>query len=163
LVDYLVINVSSPNTPGLRSLQTKETLEPLVAGVKNVCGGKPLFIKVAPDRFKDFQDGVLALAQTYDLAGIICGNTLGDHQSAGIPKKEEGGLSGAPIHRFNLELLRSYHKAAPHLYFMGVGGIDSQPAAEAYFKAGASLVQLYSGFVYEGPRLVAEIAQAAKN
>jgi len=150
--DYLVVNVSSPNTPGLRELQTKESLVKIIEAVKVHSGNLPLFIKIAPDHYTGFQQGIVDVAMQFQLAGIICGNTLAGHGRA-----EQGGLSGKPILVKNLELASSYHKKAPALFLIGVGGIMDREGATAYMNAGCKLVQIYTGLVYRGPNLVREL------
>lgn len=154
VVDYLVINVSSPNTPGLRDLQSEETLSLIVRNVKSGAPKLPIFIKVAPDNYEKFQDGVISVVRNFNLAGVICGNTLATHNL------EKGGLSGGPVFEFNLKLCRSY--AQNGLFVIGAGGIDSALKAKSYIESGAKLVQIYSGLVYEGPTLIPNIIKALK-
>jgi dihydroorotate dehydrogenase len=161
--DYLVINVSSPNTPGLRDLQSQTYLEDIVRAVKEEVPSLPVFIKVAPDNFAGFIDGVVATAKKFKVAGMICGNTLANHASAeGVPAENlagfpDGGLSGRPIFSLNVKLCEAYAVRAPDLYLIGVGGIGDSFQAIRYFQAGADLVQVYSSFVYEGPSFVKKL------
>lgn len=153
VVDYLVINVSSPNTPGLRSLQDENLLERIVQPIRSVAPRVPLFIKVAPDQFREFIDGVGSVVKRYDLSGVICGNTLADHHL------EKGGLSGAAIFGRNLQLCQAYSKTRDVPFLIGAGGIGSAQSAEAYLQSGAQLVQIYSSLVFEGPRVIDEIVR----
>lgn len=152
VVDYLVINVSSPNTPGLRSLQDENSLEGIVQPIRSAAPKLPLFIKVAPDHFSEFIDGVESIVKAYDLSGVICGNTLANHDL------EKGGLSGAAIFEKNLDLCRAYSKGSIP-FLIGAGGIGSAQSAKAYLQGGARLVQIYSGLVFEGPRIIEDVVK----
>lgn len=151
VVDYLVINVSSPNTPGLRSLQDEKSLARIVEPIRSAVPTLPLFIKVAPDHFKDFIDGVGRIVTKYNLSGVICGNTLADHEL------EKGGLSGAAIFETNLQLCQTYVNARAFPFLIGVGGIGSAQGAQAYLLSGARLIQIYSSLVFEGPQVIQDI------
>ena len=153
VVDYLVINVSSPNTPGLRSLQDETSLAGIVQLIRSVAPTLPLFIKVAPDQFRDFIDGVGSIVAKYDLSGVICGNTMSDHNL------EQGGLSGAAIFEKNLQLCQAYANTRVFPFLIGVGGISSAQDAQAYLQSGAQLVQIYSSLVFEGPRVIEDIVR----
>lgn len=159
-VDYLVINVSSPNTPGLRGLQTETLLDEIVTGVKTVAPQIPLFIKVAPDGFEQYVDGILKVTERHKLSGIICGNTLANHASShGLTEREiatlpNGGLSGRPIFENNLRLAESYAVKNPSLFIIGVGGIVEPAQAQRYFQSGIALVQIYTGFIFGGPHFI---------
>ena len=159
-VDYLVINVSSPNTPGLREMQSQDTLEAIVIGVKSISGSKPIFIKVAPDHFNRYMNGVIQIVNKHGLSGVICGNTLANHASAtglsdiDIVRLPPGGLSGAPIIEANLNLIKAYNKANPNLFLIGVGGIQDHKQAEQFIDSGAKLIQVYTALIYEGPSFV---------
>lgn len=168
--DYFVVNVSSPNTPGLRTLQSRSQLEPILAGLQGINHlSKPLLIKVAPDLAWSDLDEILELAQTYELAGIIATNTtLARHglKTQFLPQTQEpvetaaGGISGAPLRDKSTEMIRYiYRKTGGTLAIIGVGGIFN--AAQAWEKicAGASLLQVYTGWVYEGPGMVKGILQ----
>lgn len=155
-VDYFVINVSSPNTPGLRGLQNKEALEKIIVATLQVTAKVPVFIKVAPDHFKDFIEGISDLVKEYKLAGVICGNTLAGHSEA-----ETGGLSGHPLKHHNIPLAKAYKEKG--LFVIGVGGIDDAATAREYQNVGANLIQLYSGLVYQGPGLIKQIVKSIKN
>jgi len=161
--DIIVINVSSPNTPGLRSLQKVAPLQPIVRAVREASAGgasKPLLLKIAPDLEEDDIDAVTGLAVMEKLDGIVCTNTTTARPPGLLSRRrgEEGGLSGAPLRSRATEVLRRVY-AATHgkLPLIGVGGIASGADAYARIRAGASVVQLYTALVYRGPRLLNEI------
>jgi len=164
LADYLVVNVSSPNTPGLRNLQTVELLRPLLAAVKAELGKisprRPLLVKIAPDLNDADIDAIADLALELQLDGIIATNTTisrsGLNSSAvEIEACGAGGLSGAILKARSLEVLeRLYRRVGKRLTLISVGGIESAEDAWARLCAGASLVQIYTGFVYGGPLVV---------
>jgi dihydroorotate dehydrogenase len=167
LADYAVINVSSPNTPGLRDLQEESQLRRLVERLRRLPACPPLLVKIAPDLEDDAIDAIARLAYEEGLAGVIAVNTsqhrLGLEQrrlaGSGLTLAEEaGGLSGRPLRPRALEVLRRLRATAgPALPLIGVGGIDSPEAAWERIAAGASLVQVYTGWIYEGPALVPQI------
>jgi dihydroorotate dehydrogenase len=154
--DYLVVNVSSPNTPGLRSLQAVERLGPLLEGVRRVAD-VPLLVKIAPDLADDDVLDVAALALELRLDGIIATNTTISRDGLRAPDEEveragAGGLSGAPLADRSLEVLRLLSKTvARDLTLISVGGISTPEQARERLDAGATLVQAYTGFVYGGP------------
>ncbi|MFD7443048.1 quinone-dependent dihydroorotate dehydrogenase [Streptomyces sp. NPDC059909] len=161
--DYLVVNVSSPNTPGLRNLQATEALRPLLSAVReaadrSVSGRRvPLLVKIAPDLADEDVDAVADLAVELGLDGIIATNTtiardgLGLRSEPGLVK-ETGGLSGAPLKERSLEVLRRlYARVGDRITLVGVGGIENADDAWRRILAGATLVQGYSAFIYEGP------------
>jgi dihydroorotate dehydrogenase len=159
LADYLALNVSSPNTPGLRALQQVEMLADLVAELRAELGGlpgrrPPLLVKLAPD-FEDADfDALVAFALESRLDGLILCNTTIDRTAVPQAAAQEGGLSGAPLRQRSTELVRrAYRAAAGRLPVIGVGGIFSGPDALEKIRAGASLVQVYTGYVFEGPGL----------
>jgi dihydroorotate dehydrogenase len=164
LADYAVVNVSSPNTPGLRELQEEGHLRRLVERLRRTPGCPPLLVKVAPDLEDDAIDAIARMAYQEGLAGVIAVNTSMDRlglEQRRLPQTgrsladEAGGLSGVPIRRRALEVLRRLRATAgPALPLIGVGGIDSAQAAWERIAAGACLIQLYTGWVYEGPELV---------
>ncbi len=167
LADYAVINVSSPNTPGLRELQDEALLRRLVERLRRLPGCPPLLVKIAPDLEDDAIDAIARLAYQEGLAGVIAVNTsldrlgLGERRLAQTGRtlaEEAGGLSGAPLRHRALEVLRRLRATAgPALPLIGVGGIDSAEVAWERISAGASLVQLYTGWIYGGPSLVPQI------
>ena len=169
LADYAVINVSSPNTPGLRELQDDAQLRRLVERLRRLPACPPLLVKIAPDLEDEAIDAIARLAYEEGLAGVIAVNTslnrLGLEQrriaqTGRTLAEEAGGLSGAPLRARALEVLRRLRAVAgPGLPLVGVGGIDSPEAAWERISAGASLVQLYTGWIYEGPQLVPSILE----
>lgn len=159
LGDYFVLNVSSPNTPGLRSLQDRAALDALFATIQSAnTTHKPLLVKIAPDLAWDAIDDVLSLVASHGLAGIIATNTTIDHGTVPEHRRETGGLSGAPLRDRATEVIR-HIAARVKVPVIGVGGIFSADDAREKFDAGAALVQLYTGFIYEGPSLVGAIAR----
>ena len=169
LADYAVINVSSPNTLGLRELQSANQLRRLVERLRRLAGCPPLLVKIAPDLEDEAIDGLARLAYEEGLAGVIAVNTSLDRLGLGdrlIPQtgrtlaEEAGGLSGSPLRLRALEVIRRLRATAgPSLPLIGVGGIDSPASAWERITAGASLVQLYTGWIFEGPDLVPQILE----
>lgn len=161
--DYLVVNVSSPNTPGLRNLQATESLRPLLTAVReaadrSVSGRRvPLLVKIAPDLADEDVDAVADLAVELGLDGIIATNTTIAREGLGLQSEpslygETGGLSGAPLKERSLEVLRRlYARVGDRITLVGVGGIENAEDAWQRILAGATLVQGYSAFIYEGP------------
>ena len=155
--DYLVVNVSSPNTPGLRNLQAVEKLEPILTAVQRIAEGTPLLVKIAPDLADDDVLGVADLALAIGLDGIIATNTTISREGLRTPadRVEEigaGGLSGKPLTERALEVMRLLRgRVGPDLTLVGVGGITTVEDAHARLDAGATLLQGYTAFVYEGP------------
>jgi dihydroorotate dehydrogenase len=169
LADYAVINVSSPNTPGLRDLQEEGQLRRLVERLRRLPACPPLLVKIAPDLEDDAIDTIARLAYEEGLAGVIAVNTsedrlgLADRRLAETGRRldeEAGGLSGRPLRGRALAVLRRLRATAgPALPLIGVGGIDTPQAAWERMAAGASLVQVYTGWIYEGPELVPRILE----
>ncbi len=166
LADYVVINVSSPNTPGLRALQGRVPLEDLVGrthrALAAACGGNPppLLLKIAPDLADQDLEDIAAVALQGALAGLIVTNTTIARPEGLDPRHagEAGGLSGRPLFAPSTEILRRmYRLTEGRLPLIGVGGVASGADAYAKIRAGASLVQLYSALVFEGPGLVRRI------
>ncbi len=161
--DYLVVNVSSPNTPGLRNLQATQALRPLLSAVREAADRTvahrrvPLLVKIAPDLADEDVDAVADLAVELGLDGIIATNTTIAREGLGLTSdpavvKETGGLSGAPLKARSLEVLRRlYARVGDRITLVGVGGVQSAEDAWERILAGATLVQGYSAFVYEGP------------
>jgi len=167
VVDYFVVNVSSPNTPGLRALQEKEPLMAILNTLqqRNNKNGtsKPILLKIAPDLTNEQLDDIVEIVQETKIAGVIATNTTIDKSSiANVKLKEEaGGLSGAPLTRRSTEVIRHLsQKSGRSFPIIGVGGIHSAEDALEKLEAGASLVQLYTGFIYEGPGLIKRINKA---
>ena len=167
LADYAVINVSSPNTPGLRDLQDSSHLRWLVERLRRLPACPPLLVKIAPDLEDEAIDGIARLAFEEGLAGVIAVNTSLDRlglEQRRLPQtdrtlaEEPGGLSGRPLRPRALEVIRRLRAGAgPALPLIGVGGIDSAEAAWERIAAGASLIQLYTGWIFQGPDLVPTI------
>jgi dihydroorotate dehydrogenase len=167
--DYLVVNVSSPNTPGLRTLQAVERLEPLLAAVRRradqVSGERrvPLLVKIAPDLADEDVLAVADLATAVGLDGIVATNTTISRSGLTSPRDEverigAGGLSGPPLADRALEVLRLLRgRVGDRLTLVGVGGITTVEDAQARLDAGATLLQAYTAFVYEGPRWAGRI------
>lgn len=161
--DYLVVNVSSPNTPGLRNLQAVDQLRPLLTAVREAADRTvttrrvPLLVKIAPDLADDDIDAVADLAVELGLDGIIATNTTIARDGLGLTSdpglvKETGGLSGAPLRARSLEVLgRLYARVGDRITLVGVGGVTTADDVWERILAGATLVQGYSAFIYEGP------------
>jgi len=167
--DYLVVNVSSPNTPGLRELQDAAWLKPLLAALvaenrARVTAGRPrrpLLLKIAPDLGFAQIDAVLEVIAELGLDGIIATNTTLARPGALAAANEAGGLSGAPLRRRSTEIVNYISRATGgRLPIIGVGGIMDEAAAAEKMDAGATLVQLYTGLIYRGPFFAAEVARA---
>jgi dihydroorotate dehydrogenase len=167
LVDYLAINVSSPNTPGLRDLQSRGRLDELLGGLSEarttLAGGgppKPLLVKIAPDLALDDEAAFAEVALARGVDGLIIANTTIERPEV-IPARyrgEPGGLSGAPLFLKSTEQLgRFYRLTGGKLPLIGVGGILRGADAYAKIRAGASALQLYTGLIYRGPRVVSRI------
>ncbi len=167
VADYLVVNVSSPNTPGLRDLQGEASLRPLLAGVRAeldaVRPGLPLLVKIAPDLSDAGLDAAVDVALETRCDGVICTNTTITREGLGTPAQRieaigAGGLSGAPLRaRSTAVVARVARRLDRRLPVIGVGGIDSAAAAWEKISHGATLVQVYTGFIYAGPGLPARI------
>lgn len=157
VADYLVVNVSSPNTPGLRGLQELELLSPLLAAVKEVAGEKPLLVKIAPDLTDEQVVKIAGLVVELGLAGIIATNTTISREGlltdpAVVEAAGAGGLSGAPLADRSMEVLRLIRANVPaDLCVISVGGVESAADVQARLDAGATLVQGYTAFLYLGP------------
>ena len=171
VADYVTVNVSSPNTPGLRDLQSGPALDTLLGGLDDTRRGLdeaagrrvPLLVKIAPDLGADDLDGLAAAAERHNIDGLIATNTTNDHSRvAGSPHAEEtGGLSGRPLLEPATDILRGLRqRLGPDRPLIGVGGIVDTAGARAKLEAGADLLQLYTGFIYRGPALIARAAAA---
>ncbi|PJJ48808.1 quinone-dependent dihydroorotate dehydrogenase [Hymenobacter chitinivorans] len=169
-VDYFVVNVSSPNTPNLRQLQEKEPLIRLLQQVQEAnfakTRPKPLLLKIAPDLTDGQLDDILTIATETKLSGLVATNTTIARDALQTPAGQlasigAGGLSGRPLRQRATEVIRYLHqRSGGTLPIIGVGGIASAADALEKIRAGAALVQLYTGFIYEGPALVKRINQA---
>ncbi|PRY52680.1 dihydroorotate oxidase A [Arcticibacter pallidicorallinus] len=168
VVDYFVVNVSSPNTPGLRALQEKGPLKEILNTLQqrnNKDGiSRPILLKIAPDLTNEQLDDIIEIVTETRIAGVIATNTTISRDNLRSPenlKSETGGLSGKPLTKRSTEVIRylseKSNKAFP---IIGVGGIHSAQDALDKLDAGASLVQIYTGFIYEGPILIKKINQA---
>ncbi len=166
LADYLAVNVSSPNTPGLRGLQAVETLAPLLRAVRDAAGGTPLLVKIAPDLPDEEIAAIARMAVAEGLAGIIAHNTTIERgglrtDPAVVEAAGAGGLSGAPLRARSLEVLRVVRQAVPADFcVISVGGVETGADVRARLEAGATLVQGYTAFLYRGPLWARQINRA---
>lgn len=170
VADFFVVNVSSPNTPNLRQLQDKAALDEILAALQSINHdarhpAKPILVKVAPDLSFDALDEILELAGPRQLAGMVATNTTitrpaTNDSAATRTYQETGGLSGRPLRQRSTEVIRHlYRQSRGQLPIIGVGGIFNAEEAWEKVTAGASLVQIYSGLVFEGPGLIREIIE----
>ncbi len=159
--DYLTINISSPNTPGLRQLQDEGALKELLAAVQSVKSDKPIFLKVAPDLEEDDPERIVRAALDHGIDAIIVSNTTISRPALKSRfANEAGGLSGRPLKPLALDALRKFRSASGgEMPLIGVGGIANADDAWERIRAGASLVELYSAMVYEGPGIARRIAR----
>lgn len=168
LADYLVVNVSSPNTPGLRGLQAVETLRPLLAAVRDAAGATPLLVKIAPDLPDDEVTAIATMAVDLGLAGLIATNTTISREGlvtdrAKVAAAGAGGLSGAPLKQRSLEVLRLVRAAVPADFcVISVGGVETAADVRERRDAGATLVQGYTGFLYRGPLWARQISRGLR-
>ncbi len=168
-VDYFVVNVSSPNTPNLRALQEKEPLKQLLHHLQTLntqkSKQKPILLKIAPDLTDEQLDDIIEIVTETGLAGIVATNTTISRSSLQTPQAEleqigAGGLSGLPVKERATEVIRYIHrKSGGTIPIIAVGGIFTADDAREKLDAGASLVQVYTGFIYEGPTIVKKICQ----
>jgi dihydroorotate dehydrogenase len=159
LGDYFTINVSSPNTPGLRALQEGESLAEIVRALHKVDGGKPVLVKISPDLDEAGLAEIARVASGEGLAGLIATNTTLDQSSLPDDARRQGGLSGAPLSGRStaaIEILRRH----TNLPIVASGGVMGPDDARRKIEAGANLVQIYTGFVYSGPALIRAITAA---
>lgn len=167
VVDYFVVNVSSPNTPGLRALQEKGPLKEILNALQTKNNSnkifRPILLKIAPDLTKEQLDDIVEIVTDTKIAGVIATNTTIDRSGLRTPKhiaKEAGGLSGKPLTERSTEVIRYLSERSNRSFpIIGVGGIHSPEDAKEKLDAGASLVQLYTGFIYEGPGLIKRICK----
>ena len=165
LVDYFVVNVSSPNTPGLRELQDKEPLLRILNALKSenakLQNPKPILLKIAPDLTNSQLDDIVEIVAESKIEGIIATNTTISREGLNSDKNllaEAGGLSGKPVRERSTEVIRYLHEKSNGSFpIIGVGGINSAQDAKEKLVAGASLVQIYTGLIYEGPALIKAI------
>ncbi len=171
-VDYFTVNVSSPNTPGLRELQDREPLAALLREVVQCNLSKafprPIFLKIAPDLTDGQLDDVVSIISEEGVDGLIATNTTVSRKNLSAHSDDvealgSGGISGAPVRSRSTEVIQYiYAKSGGSFPIIGVGGIDSVASAQEKLDAGASLVQIYSGMIYEGPSLVKRIANGVQ-
>ncbi|SHK95931.1 dihydroorotate oxidase A [Chitinophaga jiangningensis] len=167
VVDYFVVNVSSPNTPNLRALQEKEPLKQLLHHLQFLNSQKkvqkPILLKIAPDLTTEQLDDIVEIVQETKLAGIVATNTTISREGLQTPAAEvteigAGGLSGLPVKDKSTEVIRYIHKKSNGAFpIIAVGGIFTAADAQEKLDAGAALVQVYTGFIYEGPTIVKKI------
>lgn len=168
LVDYFVVNVSSPNTPGLRELQDKEPLLRILNALKaenvKLATPRPILLKIAPDLTNSQLDDIVEIVAESKIDGIIATNTTISREGLNSRKEllaEAGGLSGVPVRERSTEVIRYLHQKSNGSFpIIGVGGIHSAEDAIEKLNAGASLIQLYTGLIYEGPGLIRSINKA---
>ncbi|MBX2930919.1 MAG: quinone-dependent dihydroorotate dehydrogenase [Chitinophagaceae bacterium] len=172
-VDYFVVNVSSPNTPGLRALQEKEALKKILSHLQNINQGnkypKPLLLKIAPDLTQEQLDDIIALSIEINLSGLVATNTTIERKNLQtnttiINNIGAGGLSGKPLTQKSTEIIQYLTKQLNNqIPIIASGGIFSGADAKDKINAGASLIQVWTGFIYEGPSIVKNICRALKN
>lgn len=165
-VDYFVVNVSSPNTPGLRELQGKEPLTKLLRAVvsrnSEHPGHRPVFLKIAPDLTDGQLQDIVDIVKAEGVDGVVATNTTISREGLKTPTEDlgPGGVSGAPVRDRSTEVVRSLTAMSEGAFpIIGVGGINGPESAQEKLDAGASLVQVYSGMVYEGPGLASRIVE----
>jgi len=161
LEDYFVINVSSPNTPGLRDLQSTEALGRIIRTLRDWEGTphQPLFVKVAPDLAEEDLVAIVQLAESEKLAGLIATNTTLDHSVIPTGRDQTGGLSGLPVRARSMNALEIIRKHT-RIPVIACGGISDAASAQERLVAGADLLQVYTSFVYQGPGLLRNLAAA---
>ncbi len=172
-VDYFTVNVSSPNTPNLRELQDKKPLKEILSALQEINREKdqpkPIFLKIAPDVSIEQLDDIIEIVQNTGISGIVATNTTISREGLvtdehTIVSKGAGGLSGLPLKRRSTEIIRYIsQKSEGKIPIIGVGGIHSPEDAIEKLEAGAGVIQLYTGFIYEGPGLVRRIKKALAN
>ncbi|MGB5941953.1 MAG: quinone-dependent dihydroorotate dehydrogenase [Leeuwenhoekiella sp.] len=173
-VDYFVVNVSSPNTPGLRELQEKDALIKLLLPLQELNEAlaknhqsktKPILLKIAPDLTNDQLLDIITIVSETKIDGVIATNTTISRTGLQSEnKKEGGGLSGRPLAKRSTEVIRFLHQKSEGAFpIIGVGGINSAEDADDKLRAGASLLQIYTGFIYEGPNIVGKINKGVLN
>jgi len=166
VVDYFVVNVSSPNTPNLRELQDKEPLTKLLQALQNKNSAKPekkpILLKIAPDLTDEQLLDIIDIVKSTGIAGVIATNTTISRENLkSVNQKETGGLSGRPLGKRSTEVIKFLsEKSGKAFPIIGVGGIHSPEDAIEKLEAGASLIQVYTGFIYEGPGFVKKISKA---
>ena len=153
--DYVALNVSSPNTPGLRELQGGQRLDELLRAINAERADLPLLVKIAPDLEPAMLNEIVSVCEANNISGIIATNTTLDHSA--IAHDEEGGLSGAPLQRKSTAIVQNIANKTK-IPIIGCGGILDAASAREKIAAGANLLQIYTGFIYRGPKLIRELA-----
>jgi len=154
--DYVALNVSSPNTPGLRDLQGGQRLGELLGAINAERGNLPLLVKIAPDLESAALDEIISVCEANNVSGIIATNTTLDHSA--IAHDEEGGLSGAPLQKKSTAIVRQIANKTK-IPIIGCGGIFDAGSAREKIEAGAKLLQIYTGFIFRGPKLIRELSK----
>ncbi|HKV56083.1 MAG TPA: quinone-dependent dihydroorotate dehydrogenase [Candidatus Binataceae bacterium] len=162
LCDFMVVNLSSPNTPGLRDFQAPERMRTVVEAIRRACADvgstPPLLLKLAPDLESSMLAEICAASLELELAGIVATNTTLNHAEAGVVSRFEGGLSGEPLKLRAREVIgRIRGLTSGRIVIVGVGGVASAEDAYGHIRAGANLVELYTGLIYRGPGVVCAI------
>jgi dihydroorotate dehydrogenase len=154
--DYVALNISSPNTPGLRELQGSQRLDELLRAINAERANMPLLVKIAPDLEPAALDELVSVCESNSISGIIATNTTLDHSA--IARDEDGGLSGAPLQKKSTAIIRQI-ATKTKIPIIGCGGIFDADSAREKIEAGAKLLQIYTGFIFRGQSLVRELAQ----
>jgi len=163
LCDYITINISSPNTPGLRDLHGKENIKNLIKSIEkesNILNFKgPMFLKISPDESLELIKNIADIIEKSKLTGLVISNTtiFKENLTSERDKLIEGGLSGAPIMEKSTTIIKSVKKLHPNLPIIGVGGVMSKLDFNYKIESGADLVQVYTGFIINGPKIVSDI------
>ena len=161
--DYITVNISSPNTPGLRSLHSKENFFPLFQAINHVREKEkffnPIFIKLSPDEHKDVISEITKAIKEFNFDGVITSNTTIEKSNLIFQSKTDlpGGLSGKPLLEKSNELLSLVHSREPELLKIGVGGVHNKESFNMKLEKGASLVQIYTSFIYDGPKIIKKL------
>tara|TARA_B100001113_G_scaffold246954_1_gene203272 strand:- start:358 stop:1344 length:987 start_codon:yes stop_codon:yes gene_type:complete len=161
--DYITVNISSPNTPNLRSLHQEENFLPLFEALNlariETKYHNPIFIKLSPDEDEQIIAGIIEAIKKFEFDGVITSNTTIEKDNLRYSGRNnlEGGLSGRPLLEKSNELLKLAHSYAPNLLKIGVGGVDSKESFNSKLDKGASLVQIYTSFIYHGPKIVGKL------
>ena len=170
LGDYITVNISSPNTPGLRDFHKEDVLRKLLSKINEIREksnfNKFFLLKVSPDLENSYVDGIIKLILEYKIDGVILTNTTDKNREnlSNINKLEKGGLSGKPLEKRSNELINKFYKIIKNkVKIIGVGGVDSGQSAYQKIISGASLVQLYTGMIYQGPSIASKISEELIN
>jgi dihydroorotate dehydrogenase len=161
--DYITVNISSPNTPGLRSLHAKENFLPLFKAIKDIRETEnffnPIFIKLSPDEHIDVISEITKAIKEFNFDGVITSNTTIEKSNLMFQSKVDlsGGLSGKPLLEKSNELLSLVHLREPELFKIGVGGVHNKESFNMKLEKGASLVQIYTSFIYDGPEIIKKL------